>query len=283
MRTFYEITPKNCGWGLGHGFFSNYRICLEQLILHHESLSTMIPYVSWAKTTFVEGFVPGDVMPDVTENPFDFWFDQAIPEEGDEVIMCTNKVGDTIDHARDYFNDPVQLKRQRDVDSLYMKPKQHLLDKIEEIYNAELKGHTTLGVMARGAEYNSAHPQYGIFGIDDYVREIRKILTANPAIDKLFLASEESEYVERLHKEFPNSYFMPDVFRRTDETMEYILGRNFWCNISTKRAYHCRLLGEETVIQTKLLGKCDYLFGRHCGILAGAVLWGENLKQVFKI
>lgn len=33
----------------------------------------------------------------------------------------------------------------------------------------------------------------------------------------------------------------------------------------------------------KLLGKCDYLFGRHCGLIAGAVLWNENIKDVIII
>jgi hypothetical protein len=54
-------------------------------------------------------------------------------------------------------------------------------------------------------------------------------------------------------------------------------------NVSTKRNDHCKLLGEETIIQTKLLGKCDYLFGRLSGVFAGAVLWNENIKKVFKI
>jgi hypothetical protein len=124
---------------------------------------------------------------------------------------------------------------------------------------------------------------YGIFDVNDYIREIKKILDNNPQITKLFLASEDMEYIESLHKAFPNSYFMPNVFRRTDETMEYINHVHCWPNVSTKRENHCKLLGEETIIQTKLLGKCDYLFGRLSGIFTGAVLWNDNLKQVFKI
>jgi hypothetical protein len=76
---------------------------------------------------------------------------------------------------------------------------------------------------------------------------------------------------------------MPNIFRRTDETDEYINRVHCWPNVSTKRPDHCKLLGEETIIQTKLLGKCDYLFGRLSGVFAGAVLWNENIKKVFKI
>ena len=56
-----------------------------------------------------------------------------------------------------------------------------------------------------------------------------------------------------------------------------------WPNVSNKRENNCRLLGEEVIIQTKLMGKCDYLFGRLSGVLAGAVLWNENIKKVYKI
>ncbi len=31
------------------------------------------------------------------------------------------------------------------------------------------------------------------------------------------------------------------------------------------------------------MGKSDYLFGRLSGMLAGGVLWNENIKKVFKI
>ena len=284
MKTFYEITARNFGWGWGYGFFSNYRVCLEQLILHYERNDKRIPYINWGGTTWVESFSPSDPYPVMTdENPFDFWYDQEIPQLTDEVIVCPNKVADTIDHASDYFSDTTQLKRQQYVDRLYLKPKKHILDAVDNIYEKELRGHTVLGIMARGSEYNNVHPQYGIFGIDDYIAGISKILDKNTDIDKLFIVSEETEFVEKLHKAFPSSYFVPDVFRRTDETFEYIVTVHFWCNISRKRENHCRLLGEEVILQTKLLGKCDYLFGRFSGVLAGAVLWGDNIKKVYQL
>ena len=285
MNKFYVISPTNHGWGFGYGFFSNYRICLEQLIYHHESGNNAIPYIDWSKTTFVEGFNPFESIENIPDgNPFDIWFDQVIPQEGDSVVRCVNGSDPSrYNHAKHYFDEPEQLKIQQTIDSLYIKPKQYILDKIDEIYERELKGHVVLGVMARGTEYNLHHPMYGVFDVNDYIREIKNILDANPQITKLFLASEDMEYITSLHESFPSSYFMPDVFRRTDETMEYINHVHCWPNVSTKRDDHCRLLGEETIIQTKLLGKCDYLFGRLSGVFTGAVLWNDNLKKVFKI
>jgi hypothetical protein len=284
-REIYKIQPINHGWGYGYGFFSNYRICLEQLIHHHETGNTGIPYIDWGGTTWVEGFNPFVSKTLIrNENPFDFWFDQITPNENDIITNCTyGPRPDLIDHAKHYFDDELQLKRQQTIDKLYLKPKQFLTDKINEIYEKEFKGHVVLGIMARGTEYNLHHPMYGVFDVNDYIREIKKIIDDNPQITKLFVVSEDMEYVNEIVSSFPSSYFIPNVFRRTDEDIEYINRVHCWPNVSTKRENHCKLLGEETIIQTKLLGKCDYLFGRLSGVLAGAVLWNENIKQLFKI
>jgi hypothetical protein len=285
MNKFYKIPPTNHGWGYGYGFFSNYRICLEQLIHHHETGGEGVPYIDWGGTTWVEGFNPfeSDVLIP-NGNPFDFWFDQIIPSSDDTVVECKNSpIPDLIDHSKHYFDEPTQLERQKIIDQLYIKPKQFILDKINEIYEREFKGHIVLGVMARGTEYNLHHPMYGVFGVEDYIAEIKKVLESNPEIDKIFIVSEDMEYVNKIANEFPSTYFIPNVFRRTDETMEYINRVHCWPNVSTKRLDHCKLLGEETIIQTKLLGKCDYLFGRLSGVLTGAILWNENIKELFKI
>jgi hypothetical protein len=285
MNKFYKIPPTNHGWGYGYGFFSNYRICLEQLIHHHETGGEGVPYIDWGGTTWVEGFNPfeSDVLIP-NGNPFDFWFDQQIPSSDDVVVECKNSPRpDLIDHSKHYFDDPTQLERQKIIDQLYIKPKQFILDKINEIYEREFKDHIVLGVMARGTEYNLHHPMYGVFGVEDYITEIKKVLESNPEIDKIFIVSEDMEYVNKITNEFPSTYFIPDVFRRTDETMEYINRVHCWPNVSTKRTDHCKLLGEETIIQTKLLGKCDHLLGRLSGVFAGSVLWSENIKQVHKL
>jgi hypothetical protein len=287
MKTYTLITPTKHGWHYGYGFFSNYRICLEEIINHHENGGIEIPYISWANTTWVEDINPFENKVTHSDiNPFDYWFDQPKINNGDTVTTNTyppSKYGSIIDHAKHYFDNSRELERQKTIDKLYIKPKQYILDKIDEIYEKEFKGHVVLGIMARGTEYNLHHPMYGVFNVFDYINEIKKILLENPEITKLFIVSEDLNYINELHREFPSSYFMSNVFRRTDETDEYINRVHCWPNVSTKRPDHCKLLGEETIIQTKLLGKCDYLFGRLSGVFAGAVLWNENIKKVFKI
>jgi hypothetical protein len=296
MKQYYSISPIFNDGGIGSGFFSNYRIVLEKLINFNHNPNNMIPYINWANTTFVDGFNPiiengfvigGDMIIDETNNPYDLWFEQENPYALNvpltDIIISPIERTSGIDHSKHYFNEP-ELLQQQLVDKLYNKPKQYILDKIDEIYEKEFKDHVVLGVMARGSEYNYWHGDiYGVFGVEDYIKRIKEILKNKPEITKLFIVSDETEYVNEIHKEFPNSYFMENIFRRTDETIEYMNRVPCWMNVSTKRENHCKLLGEETIIQTKLLGKCDYLFGRKCGILSGAVLWNENIKELITL
>jgi hypothetical protein len=285
MLKFARFKPNDGSpYSFGSGFFSNYRIILEELMLNDANMDG-IPYIDWSETIWVEGFNPfnGDLLVK-NENPFDYWFDQKIPSINDTVIDFLSEDRHTvIDHTSDYFHDKVNLRKQIEINNKYLKIKQTILNKIDKIYKDELEGHTVLGVVARGCEFNFHHPVYGVYSIYEYVEFIKKILKENPEITKLFLVSEDSYYIKVLKESFPNSYFVPNIFRRTDETLEYMNRVFLWPNVDTKRENQNKLLGEETIIQTKLLGKCDYLFGIHSGIFAGAILWGENIKKIFKL
>jgi len=268
----------------GSGFFSNYRITLEQIIINHEKDVSKTPYVDWSETAWVEGYNPYLEVLIKNENPFDFWFDQKIPTHGDTINENINQGRFTIiNHGQDYFNDDDMLSKQQNIDKLYLKPKQYIIDRVDKIYNEEIKDEIVLGVIARGSEFSHWHPQYGIFTIDDYINHIKKILKDNKEITKLFLVSENSEYINQLSKEFPNSFFIPNVFRGTDESLLHMTSYPLWPNISTKRENQNKMLGEEMIVQTKLLAKCKYLFGMHTGIFAGAILWNENIEKIFKI
>lgn len=283
-KKFLRVTPTNFGWGYGYGFFSNYRVCLQQLITNHRG-KKLIPYIDWRNTTWVEGVDPmqSTSMPKNQVNPFDYWFEQQIPRNIDKVKFSKEKINPTIiDHSLNYFKDE-RLLEQQAVDKLYIKPKAFITDKIREIYKSEFEGEVVLGVMARGCEYNLHHPFYGVFGIDEYVEEVRTILDKRPDITKIFIVSEDSHYIERFKNEFSSVYYLKDVFRRTDETEEYMNKYHHWCNISKKRENHTKLLGEEVIVQTKLLGMSDYLIGRNSGIFCGAVLWSENIKEIFNL
>jgi len=284
---YYVITPKNHGWGWGYGFFSNYRICLAELMYYHQHRENIFknkkPYISWGETTWVDGFDPmKSKICESKENPFDWWFEQDIPSNKDRLFMCRNKNGSLIDHAEHYFFKKENLEYQKRVEELYIKPKKFILDKIEELYEKEFKNEIVLGVVARGSEYNTHHGKlYGMFDANKYIKCIEDVLEKNKDITKIFVVSEEIDYIKKIEEKFENVYYMPNIFRRTDESEEYLNKNHHWMNISDKRENHTRLLGEECITQIKLLGKCDYISGRFCGLTAGGILWNEQTKNVF--
>jgi len=285
MKKFLRISPVDGMGGFGSGFFSNYRIIINDLVIHNRTKNELIPYIDWGDTAWVEGYNPFiDTNLIKNGNPFDLWFEQIIPNENDIVYEHDLFGRHTIvNHSIDYFNDKTQLNEQKMVDEKFLKLKKHIINKIDLIYEKEFKNEIVLGVIARGCEHNYHHPNYGIYSINDYITEIKNILNKNPEITKLFLVSEDSNYINILKEEFPKSYFISDIFRRTNETIEYMNSVYLWPNVDRKRVNQNELLGEETIIQTKLLGKCDYLFGKHSGVFCGGILWGEKIKKICKI
>ncbi len=282
MSEFIRISPTD-GRNFGSGFFSNYRICLAKLIYIEENKIEGIPYIDWGETAWVEGYNPFNGSQLIrNENPFDFWFNQYQPTENDVIKSIDCNPHTIINHGLDYINNPL-LTKQKYTDKINIELNNEINSKINNIYNSEFKNEVVLGVMARGCEFFHYHAQYGVFNIQDYVNKINEILIENPEITKLFLVSEDSEYIRILKEHFPNSYFIEDAFRRTTETLEYMSQVYLWPNIDTKRPNQNKLLGEETIIQTKLLGKCDYLLGMHTGIFCGAILWNENIKKIYKL
>ena len=43
------------------------------------------------------------------------------------------------------------------------------------------------------------------------------------------------------------------------------------------------ILTFEKIDMDNLLAKCNYLLGRHSGIFCGAILWNQNIEEVFSI
>jgi hypothetical protein len=288
-KIFYNISP-NIRDNYGSGFFANYRISLSKLISFHNQNIDGIPYVNWSRTLFVEGFTCDPTYPECLEknpkessyNPFDFWFEQQIPNSHDKILNFEHNIlSGIINHSKNYWKES-GLDIQRVVDNLYIKPKRHLIENINNTYKNYFEGGEILGVVARSTEYQTFHKEYGFFTPENYIRTIEKILSMNNEIKKIFIVCEDLEFLLQIKNHFNSiSFYLENVYRRTDEPYSYVNKTICWPNFSNRRENHCRLLGEETIIQTKLLGQCDYLVGGHSGVMSGAILWGEKIKNFY--
>lgn len=267
----------------GSGFFGNFLTILSNIIGYEHT--NEYPYVNINKSVWANGYDPryDSSPPENADNPWDWWFDQPIPGENDRIIEYPF-VGNTYFQAGTRVWGRPDVPNARLVANKYIKIKQHILDRVEDFYNKNLKGEVVLGVMARGAEMGICHPEYGNQNIMDWISNTKNILSEHPEITKIFLVTEESSYVEEFLKEFDNVVYMDDVYRRTTESLEEIVNFSLLYCLVTPREDHKRLLGEECLIQAKLLSKSDYLLVKQCGTSSAAIFFADNnLKNVYYI
>jgi hypothetical protein len=262
----------------GYGFFSNFFRILDHIKVATEQ--GLEPYVDCSQTVWVEGYNPftDKHAPRNAENPWDWWFDQRplVAPEYPKVIE--------LDHL--IFMHHTQVWKRKDVPEFrevfknHVKIKQHILDKVEHFYNALFLGHCVLGVMARGCEFNHGHPEFGNQTIDTWLNKTHEVLAEHKEIDRIFLVTEDGLYLKYFDNDYDNVFYL-DVFRRTDETLEYMNKLGLWAILSDKRPNHKRLLGEECLIQALLLARCDYLIVKVCGTANAAVFFSEVVKDVY--
>lgn len=270
----------------GGGFFSNFFVSLS-LALDTEK-ENLIPYIVLDKTIFTKyDKNKNDI------NSWNWWFEQQLPNSDDIIVnlpyLNDNNFyylpppfyyGTSILEKNKLWNRN-EINKSREFFNKYFKIHNHILLQIEEYYLKYLSGKINLGVMIRGTEFNVIHPQFGNQTIYDYISVIKNVLELHPDIENIFVVTEDSDYLKILEKEF-NIIFM-NVFRRVDQPLEYCKYNWEWPYEYNLRSNHTKILGDECLIQTLLLGKCDYLICKENGISAGAIFFKENIKDVFYV
>jgi len=277
---------------VGSGFFTNYFYMLG--FIYDAVNMGLKPYVNLNNTAFIEDFNPYDKngqlysedtfmnhLPKDPPNTWEWWFEQDALKDDDIIINIPNNYSF---NQRDKLWNRPDIPRFKQIANEYIHIKPHILNQIDNYYDSFLKNHIVLSVMARGCEMNLTHPEYGNQTIETYMRGTSETLKAHPEIDLIFLVTEDSNYIPIFLNKFPNTQYLKNVFRRTTETIEYMNRYKFWPNLSSSRKNHRRLLGEECLVQTLLLSKCDYLVAKQCGTSSAAIFYAnENLKDVIYI
>jgi hypothetical protein len=272
---YINYPPRGCG------FFGNYFVVLSMIMTCHQR--KLKPYVNLNKTAFAEGYNLKEGAPVNAENPWNWWFDQEIPSEDDNIIPIKFDTGGHFSHSTRFWkrND---IPYMRNIVDTYIHIKPHILKQVDEYYDEYLKNHIILGVMARGLEMNIIHPEYGNQTIETWINSTKNILNKYSETDLIFLMTEDSNYIPIYLKEFPNTFYLKNVYRRTTEKLEdFIKFPPLYCIVNTRKN-HSRLLGEECLIQALLLSKCNYLLIKQCGTSSAAILFANNnLKNVFYV
>lgn len=260
------------------GFSSDYLTIVSSVSL---ALSQgYLPYIDSSNTWFNPTYdFPSLSAQDMTINPWDWWFDQDIDgiDENTPSFWINRGV---LGHSPFTFMDQPNIDLCIKIAKEHIKIKKPILDKVDEFYNKNLKGKTSLGIVARGTEMLNAHPEYPKISADQWPYKIEEYIKKHP-VDVIFLGiCDDNEILDSILSSFSNVVYLKDMFRQTTQSQQEISkvkwdeGGVWWLTpLEGSIQKHRKRLGEECLLATQLISRCDYFLGSHSGM--------SNLSQFF--
>ena len=249
------------------GFFSNY---FSMLTTIHVCVNNgLLPYVDCSNTWFNPtcDFDKNTVL-DKSINPWNWWFIQEESEENRKYPETGITRGNLSHTPKEFIVNPI-LPELRAVAHTYCKIKSHILEEEEVLYKHYIEGKTTLGILARGTEMLFSHQEHSKVAIETWPSVIKYLLEQNPSIENIFLVSDDIKIIEKILEAYPQVKYIKHFFRSTDKT-EHKLRPVFvpwWLYpLDGDILEHRKRIGEECLIQTRLLSKCDYFVGSYSGM-----------------
>lgn len=172
-----------------------------------------------------------------------------------------------------YETEPNHRKEVNEIIQKYVKIKKEILDKADTFFNKKVEDYKKIiGVHVRGTDKKTEHP-FRQLDIQDYIEQIKNILKDNEKC-KIYVASDNNESIISLANEFGRDKIIsfPSVRMQNFHGATPICLSN---QISKK------LHGEEALIETYLLSKCDYIIGTDSNLTAAASYFNPNSKLIY--
>jgi hypothetical protein len=247
------------------GFFSNY----------FSVLSTMgscigrqlIPYVDSTNTWFNPTCdFENNLVSDPSINPWDWWFVQE--KSPDNAYTDVGLFRGAISHVPKQFITNPNMPAFRKVAKDFCKIQPHILKEEEWLYKKHIEGKKTLGILARGTEMLVHHMEYPKSPAEAWPGIIAYCLSKNPEIDNIFLVSDDKRIIESILNAYPKTKYLKNFFRSTNQTEEELADKikPWWLSAPGDLLSHRKRVGEEALIQTRLLSRCQYFIGSHSGM-----------------
>lgn len=242
---------------LGSGFFSNF-FHVANYINIAENMG-MIPIVDFKnfKTLYNEKeSING------TENSWEYYFKQISNYSLEEVYQSKNIFFCNGEFPLHHIL-PKKRKNIKDIWNKYIKLNPAVKKKIKQYdYFFENK---VLGVHFRGKEQKYATSHIFPATMKQMIKNTDYILD-NHDIDKIFLVTEEKDYMDKFIKRYGDKMLCTDVFR-VSKVNSYNLN---------PRKNHRYLLGLEALFESILLSKCDILLYTSSNLSENAKLIGNH-------
>jgi hypothetical protein len=257
------------------GFFSNYfsvvstiGVCLTQ---------KLIPYVDSSNTWFNPTCdFENDLVSNPDINPWNWWFVQDKREDATYTDINLDRGG--ISHIPKEFLAHSNLPILRQIAKDFCKIQLFILEEEETLYKQYIEGKNTLGILARGTEMLVHHQEYPKAPAEIWPNTIKFCLEQNPDIDNIFLVSDDKRIIESVLNAYPETKYLKHFFRSTNQTEEELSNKikPWWLSSSGNTLNHRRRVGEESLIQTRLLSRCPYFVGSHSGMFNAVNFFNET-------
>jgi len=270
-----------------YGVFSNFLSALQYLYL--SKVEDRIPIMVWN----IKWFRQKDLYNGSLSKVWEYYFEPVskysvddIKEEDDVKQVRKYKEHGVADEPKgcwDYtihppnncLYNPSQESRDfvHSLISEYVKIKQPISDKINNFYEDNIKDKKVLGVHIR-AVWDAKGGQRPNVPIDRYIKYIKKYL-AKGKYNKVYLATDCKPVFEKIKKLFGEKVIYYNCQRSS--TFPVTSGRQH----SKKKIRPGALIGEEAIIESVLLSKCDHLLIGMSNLSASALYF--NPKITYKI
>ncbi len=242
------------------GFFSNFFLVLAHLnwCLKHKK----IPVIHWDHEFPYyqpEGY-------NGSKNAWEYYFKP--------ISNRSYHVGDIIDRRynapdRSYiiwWDYPRMLKYREFFNKLikkYIHNKESILKKVESFYDKHMKGKKTIGMHIRGTDKHIEAPSVSI---SKFIKQAKTY----PKEYQFYVATDEYKLLDTIKKELKGYTIIHYDAHRSDDKEP----------IHYKKAPNKALLGEEILIETLLLSRCDKFIHAHSNVALAALYFNATLESI---
>jgi hypothetical protein len=268
----------------GAGFSSIYLATLSAIL---EALDKNLkPYVdsnrSWFNPTY--DFTLKNST-DKNINPWDWWFNQS------ELDLTLPKYESylhysLIKHPTYEFlevHDSKFINKCFNTAKKFTPLQPHIQNKIDKFYNENLKNRKVLGVLARGTEMYISHTEHKKPSPEEWPLTIENYLTQNPNFDTIFLGvCEDSRVLNSILNYFKDSpykvVYIEDAYRTQGDINfgDFSKGPWYLNPVKGDLLEHRKKLGEDVLVATNLLAKCEYFMYSYSTMATLTILFNNN-------
>ncbi len=155
-----------------------------------------------------------------------------------------------------------QRRKGRETVKEFIRPKAHIVDKVNSFYKQHLKGSFVLGLHVRGTDMN-----YGaVVAPAEYFKHIDSYIKQHADL-KIFLATDQVQYLEVFQDKYGERVYYTNCLRSEDEIAPFKME-----NASPYQK------GEEILLDILLLAKSDFLIKSASNVGEMAIYFSENLE-----